>query len=131
MKYFFMSTFFLFKYFFIKSFIKQTKVYTLEDLPSLRGVELQYLSNTLCMKVYIAAADKKGISLMGRWYDVYNKKYENADSVIYCINNITRPTDEKEFLKKINEAVHTKVWINTSNTKSYFGGRVDKLCAFQ
>lgn len=131
MGYFFISTFFLFKYFFIKSFVKQKKFYTIEELSSLRGVELQYLSNTVCMKVYIAAANKKGITLMGRWYSKYDGKYEDEDSVIYCINNTTHPTDEKEFLNKINEAIHTGVWFNTNNTRSYFGGRVDKLCAFQ
>lgn len=127
----FISTFFLLKYYFIKTFKKQKKVYIMEDLHSLRGIELYYLSNTLCIKVYIAAANEKGITLMGRWYDNYTGKYEDKDSVIYCINNITRPSNPEEFLAKINEAVHTKVWFNKSNTKSYWGGRVDSLCAFQ
>lgn len=131
MRYFFITPFFLFKYFFIKLFIKQKKVYTVEELSSLRGVELYYLSNTLCMKVYIAAANKNSITLMGRWYSKYDKKYEDSDSVIYCINNTTHPTDEKEFSNKVNEAVHTGVWFNPNNTKVYFGGKVDKICAFQ
>lgn len=131
MKYFFTASFFLFKYYYFKIFIKQKKTYTLDNISSLRGVELQYLSNTLCMKVYISGANKNGITLMGRWYDNYNKKYEDTDSVIYCINNTTTINDEKTFLEKINEAIHTGVWFNKSNTRSYFGGRVDELCAFR
>lgn len=109
---------------------KRKKTYTVEDLPSLRGVELQYLSNTLCMKVYIAAADKRGITLMGRWWDSYEGKYEKEDSVIYCINAVTEQVDIDAFLDKINDAIHTGVWYNQANTKSYFGGRVDDKCAF-
>jgi hypothetical protein len=131
MKYFFLSAFFLLKHYFIKLFFKQKKIYTIEDLPSLHGIELQYLSNTLCMKVYIAAVNKKGITLMGCWYSKYDEQYEDADSVIYCINNTTHPIDEKEFLNKINEAIHTGVWFNTDNTSSYSRGRVDELYAFQ
>jgi hypothetical protein len=131
MKYFFLSAFFLLKYCFIKLFFKQKKIYTIEDLPSLHGIELQYLSNTICMEVYIGAANKKGITLMGCWYNEHDKQYENTDSVIYCINNTTHPIEEKKFLSKINEAIHTGIWFNTDNTNLYFGGRVDKLCAFQ
>ena len=129
--YYFKATFFLLQFYFLKLFFKQKKVYTMEDIHTLRGVELQYLSNTLCMKVYIAAANKNGLTLMGRWYDNYTGEYEEKDSVIYCINNITHPSDPKKFLAKINEAIHTKVWFNKNNTKSYWGGRVDSLCAFQ
>ena len=51
MEYFFTASFFLFKYYYFKIFIKQKKTYTLDNISSLRGVELQYLSNTLCMKI--------------------------------------------------------------------------------
>ena len=57
--------------------------------------------------------------------------YEDTDSVIYCINNTTTINDKKSFLEKINEAIHTGVWFNKSNTRSYFGGRVDERCAFR
>jgi len=128
MRYFFLSIFFLLKHYFIKLFFKQKKIYTIEDLPSLHGIELQYLSNILCMKVYIATSNKKGIILMGCWYNEHDKQYEDVDSIIYCINNITHSTNEKEFLNKINEAIHTGVWFNTNNTNSY---KVEEFYAFQ
>ena len=112
-------------------FIAPKKVYTKDNLHELKGTELQYVSNDLCMKVFIAEIDlNKGLSLMGRWYDSYDRKYEDKDSVIFCVNKKEHNYTDADFLKQVNDAVHSGVF--TFNHKpSYFGGRVDDKCAFR
>ena len=131
MKYLIIATCCLVKYYSRKYILKPKKIYTLDNILDLMGIDLWYLSNTLCMKVHIAAIGEKGITLSGRWYDNYLEKYEDENSVIYCINRELNNVSLQEFLNKINEAIHTGVWYNKSNTKSYFGGRIDHLCAFR
>jgi len=129
--------FYLLKMFILGIFKKQKKKYTLDNLYELNGTKLQYVSTDLCMPVYIAQISKEGISLAGRWYDKYDKKYEDKDSLIFCINNknhiAANTFNEKIYLEKINYVVNTGVlFFNNATIKnSYFLSTIDHLCAFK
>ncbi|MCK5613356.1 hypothetical protein KAR91_66415 [Candidatus Pacearchaeota archaeon] len=126
-----MKIYFRIKRFFILTFTKSVKTYNEDNLNELKGTELQYVSNDLCMTVYIAEIDiKKGITLMGRWWDKHDRKYEDKDSVIFCINRERNDYEDDEFLKKINQAIQSGVW-TYKHRPSYWGGNVDNNCAFR
>ena len=113
------------------NFITVKKIYTKDNLHELKGTYLQYLSNDLCMKVFIAEIDiNKGLTLMGRWFDIHDMKYEDKDSVIFCINKKDHNYKDENFLKMMNDAIHSGVF-TFKHKPSYFGGRVDDRCAFR
>jgi hypothetical protein len=127
-----MRWYYCLKSWFILKFFPITIHYTVETLYELKGTELFFCSDTLRMNVYISKVAEKGITLMGRWYDKDERKYEDEDSVIFCINRNTCDYDIDAFLKKINESVFTGIWLYKCPKAGYVGGgRIDNSCAFK
>lgn len=128
MRYFILSLYFLLKNFIRLKFVKPNKMYNVSEFKLLRGTELQYLSNDICLKVYIAGLNEKSITLMGRWYDDDTKKYEDADTVIYCL---PEAPNELYLLEKVNLAMHTGVWLQDRRHRTQLSsGKIDHLCPF-